>query len=64
MKPIEELRKEFEENKEIRRKLGLLIRFDSEAEMYYYTGVSIDEFYQAKLNFINGAWFMFQELNK
>lgn len=58
------MRNEFERLPEIKRKMGSLIKYDSESEMYAYIGVSIDEFYLSKLSFINGAWYAFQEQQK
>lgn len=58
------LREEFEELPDIKRKMAMLIKYDADSEMYKYMGVSIDEFYAAKLNFINGAWWAYQEQHK
>lgn len=59
-----ETRQKFEALPEIKRKMGLLIKYDPGTEMYAYIGVSIDEFYLSKLSFIGGAWYAFQEQDK
>ena len=58
------MREEFEKLPDIKRKMAMLIKYDADSEMYKYMGVSIDEFYAAKLNFINGAWYAYQEQQK
>lgn len=58
------MREGFEKLPDIKRKMAMLIKYDADSEMYKYMGVSIDEFYAAKLNFINGAWYAYQEQQK
>ena len=58
------MREQFEKLPDIKRKMAMLIKYDADSEMYKYMGVSIDEFYAAKLNFINGAWYAYQEQQK
>lgn len=58
------MREQFEKLPDIKRKMAMLIKYDADSEMYKYIGVSIDEFYAAKLNFINGAWYAYQEQQK
>lgn len=58
------LRKEFEVLPDIRRKIGSLIKYDDNSEMYVYAGVLVDEYYLSKVSFINGAWYAYQEQHK
>lgn len=63
MKTIEELRKEFERNKEIQRVLSCDdVKWCNVYNWYRTDNTDATSTYH--LAWLNGAWFMFQELNK
>lgn len=63
MKTIEELRSEFEENKLIKMHIRMYCVFNESSEEYQPKD-GFKTIHNIRCEFVNGAWFIFQELKK